>query len=399
MNRVAALSSLLVLPVAALAVYAPIPPLEQGQAVTVTLDSSIYHDDNILGAYTAEIESWVFRFSPKVAYNESLGRNSFLNAFYKADALFFDNRPSDDKLLNHHLGAKLFYTFDESSELVVSNYLSFIDNPVSVVAGFGGQTNLSLKQNLFDAKVNGNFTETLGAAVKLRHQYISYDAATLSNLLDREEWTLGLEGIYKQSETTKLVGELRYQDINYDVQKIADSKSAFLLAGVDYDLTEVTSLSSRIGIERRQRASTPGKKKDSNFYGEVVGVHRYTTGSFLSGGLRYSTTATDSTDLYADQDSLLVFLNVQHMVTGAVTVSASISYDRSDLNPRKDLGGIPEIEDRTLRLGFAASYLVSENFSVSATLDIDRVSSDVFYREQDRTRFGISARYAFGFAP
>lgn len=395
MNRVAAISSLLVLPSAAFAVYAPIPPLEQGQAITVTAEAALIYDDNIFGAPSGEVESWVLRVSPKVEYNHSLSDNSFLSASYRLDGMFYDSRPTDDTLFNHEFAGRVFYAFDENSELRVSNTLSFIDSPVSL-RPLGGtfQTDQSLKQNVFNARLTGNLSETIGLTGKLRHLYLSYDQTALANLLDREEWMLGLEAFYRSTETTKFVGELRFVDVDYDVAQAVDSQSILLLGGVDYEVSQRTSLTTRVGIERRDRRLATSK--DTNFFGELAAVHRYAQGSYFSTGIRVSTTDTDATSDYADQDGRMIFLNVQHMVSGNIYVSSSISYELADLNPRADRPGLAGIDDKFLRLGLAATYLITDNFSVTASLDIDRFRSDASFREQDRTRFGISARYAFG---
>lgn len=396
MNRVAAISTLLVLPSVLAAVYAPIPPMEQGQALTVTVDGGLSYDDNIFGSSANEISSWIARVSPTLAYNQSLSDQSFLSLHYRIDAMYYDNRPSDDTLFNHDLGAKLFYTFDENTELVVSNTLLFVDNPASSPSPTVSlQTDQSSMNNTFQAKLTGMVSETFGFAGKLRHFYISYDNQSLANLLDREEWLLGAEAFFKQSETTKLVAEVRLNDVSYDIASQVDSTSIFLLVGADYDVTQRSSLSTRIGAERRDRALLAGD--DTNFYGEIAGVHRYAEGSFFSGGIRFSTTDTDDTFNYSDQDTLLFFANVQHMVSANLTLSGAASYAKADLNSRADRA-VAGIEDTSFRIGVAATYMVSDNLSVSATVDIDRLRSDDFFREQDRTRFGISARYVFGIA-
>jgi long-subunit fatty acid transport protein len=54
-----------------------------------------------------------------------------------------------------------------------------------------------------------------------------------------------------------------------------------------------------------------------------------------------------------------------------------------------------DIDEDTTRFGLGLNWLPNKNWMVGASLDVDRVSSGDRNREQDRTRFGVNARYSF----
>jgi hypothetical protein len=58
-------------------------------------------------------------------------------------------------------------------------------------------------------------------------------------------------------------------------------------------------------------------------------------------------------------------------------------------------GVAADIRERTTRLGFALTYLVNKNVTLSATYDYDRVASGEASRDQLRSRVGVSCRLSF----
>ena len=85
----------LFLPALAWAVYAPIPEQEQGKAFTVTVDAGVSHDSNIFGSATNTIDSMVYSVAPKLAFNASVTKQTFLSAAYQLSFDYFDKRPTD----------------------------------------------------------------------------------------------------------------------------------------------------------------------------------------------------------------------------------------------------------------------------------------------------------------
>jgi hypothetical protein len=75
---------------------------------------------------------------------------------------------------------------------------------------------------------------------------VQYVQASIGNSQDRVDNKLGEEFQFSLTRRTKLIGEYRFETINYDTAP-TDSTSHFILAGIDYNLTEHLIVHARAG--------------------------------------------------------------------------------------------------------------------------------------------------------
>lgn len=75
---------------------------------------------------------------------------------------------------------------------------------------------------------------------------VKYAQASIGNFQDRFENTLGEQFQFNLSRRTVLVGEYRFETVNYDTAPI-DSTTHFLLAGINHNLTEHLIVHVRAG--------------------------------------------------------------------------------------------------------------------------------------------------------
>jgi len=75
---------------------------------------------------------------------------------------------------------------------------------------------------------------------------VQYAQASLGNSQDRIDNTFGEKFQFSLTRRTNLVGEYRFETINYDTAP-TDSTSHFILAGIDHNLTEHLILHARAG--------------------------------------------------------------------------------------------------------------------------------------------------------
>lgn len=388
-TRLASLISLAA-PAVALAVYAPIPEQEQGKALTVRVGAAVYHDSNIFGSPTAAIDSWVYSVTPSIAYNASVTDQTFVSAGYDLTADHVADRPSGKDLTSHAASLRVAHSFAADTNIDVSDRYLISKNPQSLLSGVPLNTDQSFKMNEFNARFTTATNEKTGLIFKVRHMALAYDTASLATQLDRSDTLAGLEAAFALLPETKVIGEYRYLDVGYDTgATFKDKKSHFLLAGVDHSPGKNLLLSARVGFEDRTReigsnASSP--------YAEISGRYAYNEGSFLAGG--YSYTMEEPSDVVRFSDSKVnrFFVNVQHRVSGLVTASSSLTFEPSQL---QGIGTQRDLDETTTRLGFALSWTPTVHWIVTATYDVDRVSSDDLNREQDRDRYGVSARFSF----
>jgi hypothetical protein len=380
----------LFLPAGAWAVYAPIPEQEQGKAFTVSVDASVTHDSNIFGSATNTIDSMVYELAPKLDFNASVTKQTFLAAAYRIKFDYFDNRPSDKSLVSHDATLRLAHAFSAITTIDLNEEFQVEKNPQSLLAGVPLNADQSYTRNQFDGRFASALNPQTDVVVKYRNLVYTYDDATLSRNLDRMEHLAGLELNSKVRPDLTILGEYRYQAINYaHVGDLKDKRSNYLLAGADYASGKQTTLTGRLGAEDRRRE---GESSTTAPYAELTAKYVYSQNSFVTCGYTYSLEETDNPTLFTDTRMNRFFLNVEHAMTAMIVGSGSFTYEPSVLLGR---AGQANVNETTTRLGFALTYVASKNFTVSATWDYDNVDSDLPERQQNRTRFGLNGRLYF----
>jgi hypothetical protein len=380
----------LLFPAVAWAVYAPIPEQEQGKALTLTIESGVYHDSNIFGSATGAIDSMVYSLSPKLAFNASTDPQTFVSAAYQLTLDYFDNRPTEKSLFSHEASLRLAHQFSPITDIDLHEQFAVEKNPQSLLAGVPINSDQSYTRNQFDGRLTTSVNQKTGLVVKYRNIYFNYDDAVLGQRLDRMEHLAGLELNLKLVPETTVVGEYRYQTIQYDnVGGLKDKKSNFLLAGVDYTPGKQLTVSGRFGLEDRSRE---GERNTTAPYVELTCKYSYTEQSFVTAGYTYALEETDDPTLFTDTKMNRFFVNVQHTVTAMMVASGSVTVEPSTLQGRR---GQTSVSETATRLGLALTYVASRNFTFSATYDYDRVNSDAPSRQQDRTRFGVRGQLYF----
>ncbi|MEO5960166.1 MAG: hypothetical protein ABIZ49_06585, partial [Opitutaceae bacterium] len=246
------------------------------------------------------------------------------------------------------------------------------------------------RRNQLDARFSTALTAKVGLTVKARSINYHYRNASLGRGLDRTENLYGLAADFALLPEYKLVGEYRHQDVFYrKLGETKNKKSDFLMGGVDYAIAQKMTLSGRLGAEWRDRTSEPDTTAP---YVELSGRFDYAAASFFAAGYGYTLDETSDTARFTDAKIHRFFANLQHRVTALIAASGSFSHEPSRLVGRR---GQASIDETTTRLGAALSYLPTKNWTISATYDHDRVSSDDPIREMRRDRVGVSASYSF----
>jgi opacity protein-like surface antigen len=372
--------------------YAPIPEQEQGKAWSVSLQVGAMYDSNIFGAPTDEISSEVFSASPKIAFNASVTDQTFLTASYQPTVDHFTDRPGDKTLFSHEVLGRVAHAFSPTTTIDFMDFFQITKNPESLLPGVAGSnpkvanTDQSFERNQFDASFSTNVTKKTSTTVKVRTTEYRFDNASLGQDLDRTENLYGLAGSYE----VKGVAEYRRQTIDYrNAGANKDKTSDFLLGGIDYKAAEKLTASARVGVEWRRR---DGESNETAPSAELSLKYDYAQQSFVTAGYAYSLDESSDVVNYTDARVNRFFVNLQHALTPLIVASGSADYEPSVLQGRR---GVSDANETTVRLGAAVSYLPTKNWTISATYDYDRVSSDVAAREMGRSRLGLSAIYAF----
>lgn len=377
---------------ALLAVYAPIPTQEQGEALSGSIAGGVYYDSNIFGSQNGRVSSVVGEIAPHVDYNHSFTDQTFFSADYDLQILIFENRPgSDDVITNNYLNARIDHTFAPNIFASISDNFSYTQNPESaVVAGGVLQTDQSYFYNQVELQARWNITEIWSLEGKFRNQFWFYDDNALADQLDRIQYATGVELGYQFLPELNLIGEYRFEYNDYTNDSPPKSNySNYILAGFDYDLTERLIILLRGGAEIRIREGNPDR---SSPYGEVTAVYSLTERSYVTGGFSYGIFETTDTTSFLDQENLDLTLDFEYFVLPKVALSGSLAYQYAQLNGR---GAVADANEYTYRAGVGVTYLITDNWAVWVDYDYDFVDSQVPGRNQVRNRVGGYVRYTF----
>ncbi len=377
----------------AAAVYAPIPELEKGKAITVYAGAGVQYDSNIFGAATDEVDSIVYQFAPSLAFNASVAPRTFASAAYRLSLDYVADRPGSKALDSHEFAGRVAHTFSPLTELDLSDTFQLSKNPESLLPGIGTvlSTDQSYRRNQFDLRFAHGLTKRTGITTKVRHSFYAYDNAALASELDRSEYLLGLAASHAVLPEILASAEYRFQDIDYDTDGSGrDKRSHFLLAGCDYVLNKRTGLSARAGVERRNRKQ---ERTSTSPFIELAAKYDFGRESYVAAGYAHATEETSNVDLYVDRAVNRFFVNLQQTLTPKSLASASVTWEPGVLRGRR--GVSPDRDETNFKAGVAFQYKPAVNWSVSATLDYDRIRSDDPNRGLSRMRSGVSAKFVF----
>ena len=378
------------------AAYAPVPEQDQGKDLTVSARAGISYDSNLFGAADGTVDSMIYTLAPRVSYNRSLTDQTFMSAGYGLTIDHFSDRPGDKTLDSHDLNLRLAHAFNKSTTIDINEVYMISRNPESLLPGIAGADPrvLNPDQSFNRNQLDGRFTTPLNAkatlTVKARSVLFDYRDATLGRSLDRIENLYGVSADYAVLPEVKAVAEFRHQDVFYrKLGELKNKRSEYVMGGVDYAVARKLSVSSRVGVEWRQREA---ERDTTAPFAELSAKYDYTEKSFLVAGFGYNLEETSDTARFNDTKVKRIFVNVQHAVTALIVASGSVTYEPSTLQGRR---GVSNVEEDTIRLGGALSYLPTKNWVISASADYDRTSSDDPVRNLKRTRAGLIATYTF----
>lgn len=359
----------------------------------------------------SEVDSFGFGVEAGVGYNLPLNQG-FLGADYTYGLRWFEGRDTGDTDHSHKFNLKLDHSFSERYKVTFKDSFVFTDEPTVVDEGSAitARSKADVMRNRANLDFAAQFTPKLGATIGYENLWYDYDqgasdvapgVASRSQLLDRMEHSVPLEGRFTLNPETVVLGGYKFSMADYasNTPYVAvfpggptlvtpdwrNSRSHFIYAGVEHNFTPQLNGSLRGGVQLRDYTDVPAGSglddSSTNPYVDGNLSYLYNPGSYVLFGYRYQSTATDLTVL--DAQTHLVYLNWTHRITARLNANLTYQWQLSDFNQGFS-GALDGTEDMFNIFGFNLSYSINEFLSAEAGYNFDDLDSDSAGRSYTR---------------
>ncbi len=167
-------------------------------------------------------------------------------AFYGADIEYFSEYDDRD---NTKQTANAFFQYNFRGGLSFNIYDKWVDSEDPL--RFRDDLILDkYMSNLLGVIVDYDISEKLNLRLDLNNYYLEYEEAE-NAFKDRTDNALSLYGFFEYSPKTSFFGELRYINIEHDLESSPDSDQTSFYGGTNWNPTLATKLMAKIGIENK----------------------------------------------------------------------------------------------------------------------------------------------------
>jgi len=183
---------------------------------------------------------------------------------------------------------------------------------------------------------------------------VKYAQASIGNFQDRVDNTLGEQFLFSLTSRTNLVGEYRFETINYDTAPI-DSTTDFILAGVNHNLTEHLTVHVR-GGESFRSLENDGNTASPYFEGSLDYTSSNHSLSWTSSYGFEAPTAAGATTTKTWRTGL----NLIYGLTSRINSTAGVYYHHDENTGGTGSTGTQDSFDLTLGL----RYTINKHFTL-----------------------------------
>jgi Putative beta-barrel porin 2 len=201
---------------------------------------------------------------------------------------------------------------------------------------------------------------------------VKYADSAVGAFQDRIDNTFGNEFRFLVTPLTTLVGEYRYEVVNYDQMTALDSTTNFLLGGFDHTFSPHLSVTFRAGDEVRsytQGGSQSGPYFEANLNYKVGKRTTISWANWYGIGEPNVTSSQSRTSFHTG-------LEGQFNLTARIGSSLSLYYDHSDYSSFNPSGGLsPSFTQDSFDVGISLRYAINRVVRVQAGYHRTEVTS------------------------
>ncbi len=351
------------------------------------------YDDNVYTTNQSRVGSWFTNASAVLDYKFGSPRTHFdLQAV--AGATYYYYRPFGQEYdINTALSLSLEHHATPRLTLSANAYLTYQTEPdLNNNGSFGINRRAGNYFYTVDKfTLSYQWAPRFSTATSYTFGAINYDDSTIGAFEDRFEHTFGNEFRFLVLPTTTLVGEYRFEIVDFDVAP-RNSTTHFLLAGVDHTFNPRFNVSLRAGAEFRE-IDNFGERTSP--YAEST--LRYALGerSSVAWISRYGLEEPDVPGS-PSRETFRSGLTLSYAIASRITATGSIFYEHDNndgvLTPTFFQ---PQFAEDTVDLGLGLRYDINRVFALIAGYNFTEVLSDIPLREYYRNRVYLGFNATF----
>lgn len=385
-----------------------------------------FYDDNYTLASSHEQDSFGLSVSPTVGINIPLDQ-TLITADYIYTMYYYEDRSDDPVDQTHQFVFNLTHSFSErymvevKDSFVVAQEPGLIDPNHSQSSRANGD-NIRNKASL---RFKADITREVGVVVGYENVYYDYEQdggngvapynnPSLSGSLDRMEQTANVDLRWLMARSTTGIVGYQFRDVSYTqnepigfgsggvgkiVSEDRNSRSHFGYVGADHAFNQTLQGSLRAGVQYTDYYNDPyDRDPEVSPYVEGSLSYAYTAGGSAQLGFRNARTQTDVVQNTAvadkfvlDEDTFVVFANVNHQITPKLNGNLFGSLQASTLNG----GNYDGDTDMYYDVGVTLTYSINQHLSADVSYEFNILDSDISGRDYTRNRIflGVTAAY------
>jgi hypothetical protein len=298
---------------------------------------------------------------------------------------YYDHPGGIDFSPNVYLGLSITHKPNRRLTLTLSTLATYQRQPdLSVNLGASRQLG-NFFQSTDTASVGYSWTRRFSTVTSYTLGVINYGGSQ-GSFENRTENTFGQQLQYGLWSNTHLVGEYRFEVINYDTTAL-DSTTHFVLAGIDHSFTSRAMASLRGGAEFR---SLEGSGDQSSPFFESTLTYGLSHQGSLSWTTRYSIEEPD-VPVASGRPTFRTGLTLHYGFTGRLSGNVAVFYVRGD----NQVSGTTSSSETDLDVGPSLRYAMSRRFSMELGYHYTKVDSGLQLTSYSRNNYFASLGLTF----
>jgi hypothetical protein len=293
----------------------------------------------------------------------------------------------EDMIYNTRLNADFSHRFDTRVSMTNNTMIAWEVEPDFMVAASSAQRDDQYLYLYNRAALWLSLTNRLTSVTSHTVEGIGFESGRLAQTEDRVTNTFAQQIRFAWSEQTTTKAEYRYGRTDYDTAPL-DSKSHYLLAGVDQQIGDAALLTLLGGAEYRDYDSLAGIWKP---YAEASLLYKVADNTTLQWLARAGLENSEVFG-YDNRYSVRTGVSLTHQVSDRLGASAGVAYVHSDL---EGPGSAADASEHGIQAHAEVSYALLPNLDLTTGYQYTDFASDNDDRDYERHRVSVAATTTF----